>query len=495
MKDKAVIIGSGLGGLECGYLLAKKGYGVTVLEKDAALGGCLQTFRRGGLRFDTGFHYVGALGEGEALWRLFRLFGLLGLPWQRMDPECFDEVSFADGDAVRTYPFACGHERFVERLSELFPSQRAGLQNFASFLKGVGDNIFSPFLGNSSGMNDLFSRPAKQFIDETLSDPLLRRVLSGTNLKMELGPSLPLYVYAQINNSYILSAWRLVGGGSQIADKLAEGIRSFGGRVLTGHEVLSINPDGDRAASVTVRVSGGDEIVFPADWVISDAHPSVTLGMIGECRDVRKIYRRRMSSLADTYGMLTANIALRPGAVRYFNRNLYVHDSGADLWNPDPSRTESVLVHCYPPEDGGEFATHLDIMTPMAWEPVSSWKNGKPGRRGEEYESLKRAKTREAIALVSRRLPELEDAVSDSWTSSPLTWNYYTGTPFGSAYGVRKDWENPMGTVISPRTPLRNLLLTGQSLNLHGILGTSMTAILTCLSVPGLESLPEEIVR
>ena len=43
---KAVIIGSGLGGLSCGAILAKCGYEVTVLEKEAVIGGCLQCFER-----------------------------------------------------------------------------------------------------------------------------------------------------------------------------------------------------------------------------------------------------------------------------------------------------------------------------------------------------------------------------------------------------------------------------------------------------------------
>ena len=44
-NDNVVIIGAGLGGLECGYMLAKCGMRVTVLERETQLGGCLQTFR------------------------------------------------------------------------------------------------------------------------------------------------------------------------------------------------------------------------------------------------------------------------------------------------------------------------------------------------------------------------------------------------------------------------------------------------------------------
>ena len=62
-----LIIGSGLGGLVCAYILSKNGYKVAVLEKNAQIGGCLQTFKRFGLSFDTGMHYIGSMQEGEII--------------------------------------------------------------------------------------------------------------------------------------------------------------------------------------------------------------------------------------------------------------------------------------------------------------------------------------------------------------------------------------------------------------------------------------------
>ena len=59
MSKRAVVIGARLGGLQCAYILAKKGLQVTVLEQDANIGGCLRAFKRGNILFDTGFHYVG----------------------------------------------------------------------------------------------------------------------------------------------------------------------------------------------------------------------------------------------------------------------------------------------------------------------------------------------------------------------------------------------------------------------------------------------------
>ena len=67
MNYNVLIIGSGLGGLECGTLLAKRGLKVLVLEGSNQPGGCMQSFRRGGMHYDTGLHYVGGLAPGQTM--------------------------------------------------------------------------------------------------------------------------------------------------------------------------------------------------------------------------------------------------------------------------------------------------------------------------------------------------------------------------------------------------------------------------------------------
>lgn len=49
MDKSVLIIGGGLGGLMTGALLAKEGYRITVLEKNAIIGGGLQNFCREGV--------------------------------------------------------------------------------------------------------------------------------------------------------------------------------------------------------------------------------------------------------------------------------------------------------------------------------------------------------------------------------------------------------------------------------------------------------------
>ena len=55
MAGKSVIIiGSGLGGLVAGNLLAKKGHDVTIFESHSSPGGYVAGFRRKGFYFESG---------------------------------------------------------------------------------------------------------------------------------------------------------------------------------------------------------------------------------------------------------------------------------------------------------------------------------------------------------------------------------------------------------------------------------------------------------
>lgn len=60
-------------------------------------------------------------------------------------------------------------------------------------------------------------------------------------------------------------------------------------------------------------------------------------------------------------------------------------------------------------------------------------------------------------------------------------------------YGYVKDANNPMKSFISPRTKIKNLFFTGQSLNMHGILGVTISGIVTCCEILGRDYLLKKI--
>ena len=483
MKYDAVIIGSGLGGLECAHILSKAGMSVLLLERGTQAGGCLQSYRRLGLAFDTGFHYVGGLDEGQSLHSAFRHLGLLRLPWQRLDNH-FDRVTIGN----QTFNFAQGYDAFVETLTAAFPAERDALNKYADMLKQCGEQQFdalNPQTGESSLLSRLFETSAYQYLTETFHDPLLINVLCGTSLKMELRKeSLPLFTVAHGNGSFIESSWRLKGDGSLIVNSLVDGIRMHGGEIICNTEVRElVEKDGKLVHAVC---SNGE--IYEGTIFISNIHPAVTCNLVKQSSRMKKVYRSRITHLENTFGMFTVSLRIKPQTLRYFNWNQYIYKE-PDVWtfhlknNP----VSGVLVSCRIPEDGSKYVQQVDLLTPMNWSECEQWSHTEVGRRGEDYKAMKKRVADECITLAERFIPGLRDRITGCYTSTPLTYRNYTLTPEGSAYGLRKDFRNPIITLLSPRTPIPNLLLTGQNLMLHGLHGVTMTALFTCAEVLGKE--------
>ena len=139
MKYDVVIIGSGLGGLECGVILSRSGKHVLVLEREQQPGGCMQSYQRKHQAYDTGLHYVGALAEGQSLHNVFNYLGLLNLPWQRLDADGFDQITIGSD----TYSFAEGYDAFAAQLAERFPAEREALNSYVRLLQQTEDEEYS----------------------------------------------------------------------------------------------------------------------------------------------------------------------------------------------------------------------------------------------------------------------------------------------------------------------------------------------------------------
>ena len=454
-----LIIGSGLGGLECGALLAQRGLRVLVLEGSNQPGGCMQSFRRGGLHYDTGLHYVGGLAPGQAMHKAFAQLGLMDLPWQRMD-EDFDHIIIGG----RYFAFHQGYEAFVEGLAKDFPHQREALQSFVQRLQNI----------TAEDMDVC----AYDYLCQTFSDELLLNVVSAAAMKTELRrESLPLFNFAHTCSSYIESSWRLRGDGNLLVNKLIDTIKQAGGEVQTNSRVVRLTED-DGCITKAICADG---TTYEAGYFISDIHPAVLCQLLEECPSVRKAFRRRMTSGENTCGMFTVQLCIKPGALRYFGHNVFVYDK-PNVWTmtEENDPVKGVMISARVPDDGSEALRQIDLLTPMPWHECQAWTETKVGHRGEDYKDFCRRKAEQCITLAEQYIPDLRSMIETCYTSTPLTYRDYLGSPEGGAFGMRKDCRTSMLSFHSVNTPLPNLLLTGQSVILPGIEGVTMTAFETC---------------
>ena len=131
----------------------------------------------------------------------------------------------------------------------------------------------------------------------------------------------------------------------------------------------------------------------------------------------------------------------------------------------------------------------------MFFHEVAQWEHTSPGARGESYLAFKRERTQYILDCVQRYIPDIAENVENIHTTTPLSYRDYTGVPQGAVYGMLKDYRNPLGTIIPVTTRIPNLLYTGQHLNVHGALGVTLTAMLTCAEILGEEYLARRVAQ
>lgn len=494
-KYDVVIIGAGLGGLLCGSILSREGLKVCLIEQNAQIGGSIQSFVRKGTIFNTGLNYTESLAEGEILNRYFNYFGILDkLSIKQMDKKGFERISFAN-DPIE-YPFAQGYSQFVDALSQYFPKEKQNLQKYINDLQKIANtfplyNLQIP-TEQTTDKQKYVSVGAYNYLKSITSNKKLQAILAGMNsLYAGEKNKTPLYVHALINNSFIKSSWQLVGGSNQLSLALADTIKQNGGKIFKKTKAIKL--DGKNGVEY---VETQNEERFFADKIISNLHPAPTLNLVSS-KLTKTAHKMRINKLDNTIGMFTLYLHLKPNSFPNLNYNHHFF-SECNAWttnNKQVFNPEHYMLYTPPQIQNDVWAKGIIIITYMPYKLVSEWENTTVERRGNEYREFKQQKTEQLLDLVEKKFTNIRQCIDTVYSSTPLTYRDYTGTPKGSAYGVAKDFNSPMDSIISPRSRVKNLYFTGQNLNMHGILGVTINSVITCGSILGEKYLINKIKK
>ncbi len=500
MKDKydVVIIGSGLGGLVSANILARHGYSVCVLEKNKQYGGNLQIFVRNKNIFDTGVHYIGSLGEGENLNQYFTYLGIMKeLKLLKLDDDCFDSITFDDDK--EEYFHAQGYEGFSKSLISQFPEERKAIHAYCEKIQEVCRNfpLYNLDASNEGYSIDVLNIKISDYLDSITNNDLLKAVLAGSNFLYAGKKNTPLYVHALSVNSYIRSSWRCVDGGSQISRLLIKRIKEFGGEVYNYQEVVRFGFEGEDMSSVITK--DGKEI--KADLFISNIEPKLTVKML-DGKGMRKSYVNRIKSIKSMISAFSIYIVFKPKTFKYINHNNYHFKNPNKVWDAqeysESSWPEGYMLSMGVRKNQDEWSNNLTAMAYMKFDEVAQWKDtfntvAEESERGEAYEKFKKEKSEIFINELEKKYPNIRDCILSVHASTPLSYRDYIGSNDGAIYGYEKDADNPMMAFLSPKTKAKKLFFTGQSVNMHGILGVTISAVLTCSHIIGKEKLMQSI--
>jgi phytoene desaturase len=303
MKSKSVIvIGAGIGGITAATHLARAGFHVTVLERNASPGGRCDTFDHQGHHFDTGptLFVLPQLFEAE--------FGFLGasmreqLNLQRVDPTY--HLVFDDGSQLT---LTSDMKSMQEQLENIQPGSFEGLlrylQEGARHYRLSMDKLVNR---NYRCASDLFCfqnlalilslkplihhyRNMSAYFDE----PRLKNAFTFQDVYMGLSPfeapaTFSFMPYAELAHG----VWYPKGGMYQVVESLADLARQAGVEFAFNSAVERINIAADQAQGVLLA----DGSSLDADVVLANADlPYVYQNLLPQDGMVKALSHKRYS--------------------------------------------------------------------------------------------------------------------------------------------------------------------------------------------------------
>jgi len=272
-----LVIGAGIGGIAVAGRLARRGYDVTVLEKNAVPGGRLNKLLQDGHRFDVGPSLFlmpqtyaatyAALGE--------RMEDHLDL--KRVDPTY--HLHFEDGTKIQ---LSANINWMQEQLEAIEPGSFGGLLRYLvegyrhftlSLDRFVGKNFYTLFDEfNPSNLPMLFQLKALTMhydnIGNYFSDPKLKAAFTFQDMYLGLSPYEAPATYSLLQYTELADGvWFPIGGMYRIVESLTSIAEGHGARFVYESPVKRIAVEGSRATGVVLE----DGSTRSADIVIANA--------------------------------------------------------------------------------------------------------------------------------------------------------------------------------------------------------------------------------
>jgi len=509
----AIVVGSGSGGTTAALALARAGKRVAVYEQHYLPGGYGQSFLLKGFRFSPGIHYIGELGPGGALRRIYEGLGVANdLVFLELDPDGYDRV-FVGEDR---FDIPKGLEAFRERLKQRFPAEARGIDRYFAVIDRIGnelawarpptnvlDALRLPFRMPTTlryGME-----PFARFLDRFTREPFLRAILSIQAGDHGMAPSrAPTALHAGLQTYYINGACYPRGGGHVIAEAFVKQLRRHGGEIFLKHEVARILVEQGRA--IGVRLADGKEV--RADIVVANTDPGVTWGRLIEPQYVSARLRRRVERLRYSVSTISLFLAV----------DMDLRAAGIDSGNIWYSRTPDVDAAYRFAELGdlsgieaipGLFFNVTTLKDPSmrvdglhtveaiglaSFDAFATWRDTRPGERPPEYAHLKDRLAEKILDEIERFIPGFRERVVFRALGTPLTNSHFIHATRGGIYGTENSLRNLGPFAFPVKTEIAGLFECGASTvapGIHGVTRSGLAAAAAALRCEESEFLTE----
>lgn len=468
---KVIIIGSGIGGLVAGNLLAKKGHKVTIFESHSAPGGYTAGFYRQGYYFESG------TVSFEASPSVFKAMQDIGV---------FDKIEFVrqrlrffseDFDGTPE-----NYDDYKKMLYDAFPSDKerldrafADLDKINNLMGNMDEPIFLysgfkmlmtmlPFILSPKNM-----RLTKLYSDMTSSEFAARYFEKDSKLFKHFSgcgyADMPA-IFGTGVAGMLTDLWTVKGGMQSWADTLAENFRQLGGDLKLKSYVDRIITKNGAAAGVSCK-----NTVYDADCVISAGDYKKTfLKLLDDQSLIPRALRDNIGRAEVSEGFFTVYLGLNMPNEE-LGRHMKVNHAfvldyrpGYDIYNSEDreffSRAPVSLFSpsLVNPKLAPEGKSSLMLQTKVPYRWINNWGGGDK----EVYRQLKEKARDAVIETASRLIPGLQEHIEYKDAATPLTYERFTHNTDGASSSwswnpKKKFHKNAMG--VNVETPVKNLYI------------------------------------
>lgn len=470
-----IVIGSGVGGLTAGALLARYGYRVLVCEAHSVPGGAAHGFDRSGFRFDSGPSLFSGLADRHSPNPLRQVLNALevDLGWLQYNtwgchlPEGHFETEvgadqFCEVLQALGRPEAVAQWRELQRVMEPLAAASVALPTAAlRWNSGIFQTLtpFLPQLLSQLPQVQRLTRPFSQISDPVITDPFLRNWL---DLLCYLLSGLPAQGTIAAEMAFMFADWYRPGvqldypkgGSGALVATLVRGLEKWGGVLRCRASVAEIWVERNQTRGVKLQ---NGEVLEATTAVISNASSWDTVKLLPEGAGSPR-FRQHRSTLPPCPSFMHLHLGIRATGL---DPNLACHHIVVNDWAAGVTAPQNVVLISIPslldPDLAPPDCHTIHVYTPGN-EPYGPWAG--LDRNGPAYQNLKAQRAQVMWQALERVIPDVRDRLQVSLVGTPLTHARFLRRHQGS-YGPAL-WAG-QSQFPGPKTPIQGLLCCGDS--------------------------------
>ncbi len=446
-KVKINIIGSGIGGLFSGAILAKHGFEVHIFESRVEIGGYCSSWKRGDYAFESSLHEMNGFYPDEKRLRTFRFLGLFDRIKLLKVPSLYTSV-FND------FEFTVPHDlnEYRKKLIETFPDEEKGINKVLKDMQIISETG-TLYMNETNILKAILQVPSKyphlipasfstlnRFISNRIKNPRLKTIMSQLYLYYSDNINKFNLVYFAVPTfSLLINSYWVSGSSRTIVDALRDIIIENGGTVSTRKKVTKIIFNKKKAIGIEVN---NDEKYF-SDITICNTPINDTFERLIDKKDFGGFFRHRALHITPSTSIFTMYIGLKANAQSLGIKNYcYIFNEFDDLkdcaWKGKnvPHEKRPMVVTAYILDESlvTKDKTVLNICIADNEEYWEKYKDDK-----ELYKAEKNRIANLLIDKIERKFPGFKNAIEILEIGTPYTMKRFSNNNAGAVYGAAQE--------------------------------------------------------